>query len=121
MLEDRLPPGCLRLKNGVIYTFLRIPRRKKADTLLGEIHASGSGKISLHTSTCIRTPDSKEKGFSHSIKKEAGSFELIPQRSAFRFSVELEPYEQGYLYISVHGEAVIRHVSVVLEEMKSKM
>ncbi|MFA6928751.1 MAG: hypothetical protein WCT05_00380 [Lentisphaeria bacterium] len=120
VLEGQSRPNRLRLKNGLIYSFLQIPSRNTSATLLGEIHASGSGKISLHTSTCIRTPSSEEKGFSHSIRKEAGSFELSPKQSSFRFSVEVEPYEQGYLYINVHGEAVVNHLSVVLQEMKNE-
>ena len=109
-------PSRLRIKHGVILSFLQLPGRDKAGTLVGEIHASGSGKVSLHTSTCLRPPGCKEKGFSHSIKKEAGTFELTPERSVFRFTVDMEPYEQGYLYISVSGEALISHVSGVFVE-----
>ena len=109
-------PSRLRIKQGVIYSFLKLPGGNKAGTLVGEMHASGSGKVSLNTSTCLRPPGGKENGFSHSIKKEAGTFELTPERSVFRFTVAVEPYEQGYLYINVAGEATISHVSGVLAE-----
>lgn len=109
-------PSRWRIKHGVILSFLQLPGGNKAGTLVGEIHASGSGKVSLHTSTCLRPPGCKEKGFSHSIKKEIGSFDLTPERSVFMFTVAVDPYEQGYLYIGVDGEAFISHVSGVLVE-----
>ncbi len=109
-------PSRLRIKHGVILTFLQLPGKNKAGKLVGEIQAFGSGKVSLSTSTCLRPPGSREKAFSHTIKKEAGVFNLTPERSIFRFTVAIEPYEQGYLYISVSGEAMISHVSGVFVE-----
>ena len=120
VLADGLRPARLRIVNGLIYTFLRIPVRDWAGTLAGELHAAGQGTLSLRTSTCLRPPGSGAKGFSHSIKKEVGPFTLAPEPSAFRFQIPIQPYEQGYLYISVSGTGVLSHVSGVLAEPLEK-
>ncbi len=104
----------------MIYTFLSIPAENQSRTLVGEIHASGSGKLSIRISSCLRPPDSKEKAFSHSIKKEIGPFVLTPEPLRLKFAVDIDPYEQGYLYVRVDGEAFINHISGVLVEKQKK-
>ena len=116
VLESEPRLARLRIKDGLMYSFLSLPGGSKPGKLVGELHASGSGKVALHTSTCLRPPGSKEKGFSHSIKKDAGTFTLTPERSVFKFTVDLAPYEQGYIYINVSDEALISHVSGVFVE-----
>ncbi len=112
---DRDPrPTCLRLKDGSMYSFLSIRPSDQGGKLVGELHASGSGKVSLQTSTCLRPPGSKEQGFSHSIKKNMGSFELTKEPAVFKFGCDFAPYEQGYLYVYVSGEVTISLISGVL-------
>jgi|LSQX01.2.fsa_nt_gb hypothetical protein len=96
-------------------TFLRIPVRNWPGRLVGEIQAAGEGSFNVHTSTCLRPPFCGG-AFSHSIRKEAGPFELTPTLTPFRFEVPIEPYEQGYLYIHVSGTALFSHVSGVLAD-----
>ena len=118
VLDSAPRPVRLWLKGGVIYSYLGLPVGEKAGVLVGEIHASGSGKMALWTSTCLRPPGNKEGAFSHSIRKDAGPFELTRDPAVFRFKIDLAPYEQGYIYINVAGEAVISHVSAVFVEIQ---
>jgi hypothetical protein len=85
--------------------------------LAGEITVSGKGKIKIWLSTCIRNPKGKLKTgpFTHSIKKEIGTFKLTEKPSTYAFSGNLAPYENGYIYISVQGEALIDSLSGVVE------
>jgi len=109
-------PNRLRLEDGIIYSFLDIPSNGKAGRLVGQLHASGRGKLSLWTSSCLRPPSLKRKGFEHAIKTELGSLELTSDPSVFEFARDLAPHEQGYLYIRVSGDAVISHVSGVYSD-----
>jgi len=109
-------PNRLRLKNGLIYSFLNIPSTDRPGTLLGQLRASGHGKLSLWTSTCIRLPSLNPKAFSHDTKRTLGKFELTDAPSALTFTGDLSPYERGYLYIHVSGEVVLSHVSGVYGE-----
>ena len=84
--------------------------------MIGQLRASGQGTLSLWTSTCIRAPSLDRKAFSHEIKKPLGSPELTGAPSVFGFTGDLAPYERGYLYIRVSGEAVLSHVSAVYNE-----
>jgi len=117
-LDGEPRPPRLRIANGVLYSFLQIPARDTPGLLVGEIHAAGEGRVTLWTSTCIRTPAPGVDGrpFSHDIRKDAGPFKLAPDPSRFRFAVPLDPYEQGYLYLNVAGEAALSHVSAVLTD-----
>lgn len=125
ILDDGAQPVRLRIKQGIAYTFLQLPARDVAGTLIGEIHASGQGTLKLSTSTCLRPPTqpAPAKPFEHSLKKETETFTLLPELTVFRFTIPLEPYETGYLYIHVYGEAVIHHVSgvAVSTEPKQRM
>jgi len=111
-------PNRLRLRNGLIYSFLDIPSTGDAGTLTGQLRASGRGKLSLWTSTCIRPPSLKRKAFSHAIKTELGSSELTSAPSVFEFARDLAPYEGGYLYIHASGDATLDHVSGVYRERR---
>lgn len=82
--------------------------------MIGELRASGQGKLSLWTSTCIRPPSLNPQAFSHEIKKDLGALDLADEPAVFDFKSDLAAHEQGYLYIQVSGEAVISHVSGVL-------
>ena len=116
VLDAEPKPVRLRLKKGLAYAFLQLPARGTPGALAGEIHAAGQGTLRLSTSTCLRPPGGPAKPFSHSIKKEAGPFQLSQEPAVFKFTIPLEPYETGYLYIHVAGEAVISHVSGVAVE-----
>lgn len=106
-------PNRLRLKNGVIYTFLRLASTEKGGKLLVKIITYGKGEMSASTSTCVRPPVLQEKKFSHSIKKNKGPFKLTPTPATFKFEIDMAPYEVGYLYINVSGEATLDYVSAV--------
>lgn len=109
-------PNRLRLRDGLIYSFLDIPPTSSPGTLVGQLRASGRGTLSLWTGTCIRPPSLRSKAFSHAIRTELGSFELTSDPTVFEFARDLAPYEQGYLYIRVSGDAVLSHVSGVYSD-----
>jgi hypothetical protein len=111
----------LRLKNGLIYSFLDIPSTDSHGTLTGQASVSGQGTLSLWTSTCVRPPSLKAQAFSHDTKAPLGTFELTNASSTLTFMRDFAPYERGYVYIRVSGEAVLSHVSGVYSETQESV
>lgn len=118
VIDDGPGPNRIRLKDGLIYTFLKIPKKETPGKLIGQLEASGTGVISVWLSTCERPPGCKAKGFSHSTRKNAAPFELSESPQEFKFVFDIAPFEQGYMYIKANGEATLRHVSAVLKDTK---
>lgn len=118
VINESPGPNQIRLKNGLMFTFLAIPKDDAPRELVGQLNASGTGKVSVRLSTCVRPPSIKGQPFSHTISKEKPPFELSETSKEFKFQFNIAPYEQGYLYISAKGAAELRHVSVALAERK---
>lgn len=114
VLEGR--KNTVRIKNGPIYSYLRIPSEDAGTrrTLSGEVRARGEGTLGVRLSTAIIPPGSGLR-FSHDIQNRFGPVELGSEPASHRFIYELEPHEVGYIYVSVRGESLIEHVSVVLD------
>lgn len=106
----------LRLKGGTIYSWMQIPTDGAGEPrpLHGEIRASGEGALNIRLSTKVIPPDSGLR-FSHDERTRFGPFELGEEPASYKFSYTLEPHEVGYLYISTGGEALIEHMSAVLD------
>lgn len=96
--------------NDLLYTFMRVPRSENPNLINGEVVASGEGEITLWTSTCVRKPDDAP-AFAHEIKHDVGSYKLTDKPESLPFAFELAPYENGYLYARVKGDAVIYSVN----------
>ncbi len=101
------PSNSVRLKDGAVYTCLRIPPESRAgqSILIHEIIVSGSGEISAGMR--VTGPESRIES--------AGSANLSEDPAAFLFRQELNPHEYGYFYVLADGEAFIKHVSVSVE------
>ncbi len=106
----------LRVKNGPIYSYLRIPSEGADEPrkVSGEIRALGDGTMGVRLSTAVIPPGSGLR-FSHDIQNRFGPFELGSEPAPYRFQYELDAHEVGYIYISVSGEALISNISVVLD------
>ncbi|MDX9868600.1 MAG: DUF4838 domain-containing protein [Kiritimatiellia bacterium] len=102
----------VELRGGVLYGFLQVPLSGKAGRIAGTVTASGSGKLNVWLSSCIRKPGDGKRGFGHEIRHDAGSRELSETRGALTFTVDLAPYETGYLYLGASDRAVIDSVAV---------
>ncbi|MFA7096390.1 MAG: DUF4838 domain-containing protein [Gammaproteobacteria bacterium] len=102
----------VELRNGLLYGFLNVPLTEKAGRLIGTAHASGSGKLDAWISSCIRKPGDDKLGFGHEIRHVAGSWTLQEKSSALTFTVDLAPYEAGYLYLGASDNALIESVAV---------
>jgi len=93
-----------------LYTGMNIPLSGQGQAINGEITLSGSGKLWVWASTCIRKPDDK-RGFGHELKHEAGPYDITEKPAAHRFKFDLAPYETGSLYFRVRGKALIDSIS----------
>jgi len=94
----------------LIYTYMSVPSSERGNVISGEIVASGKGKLTIWASTCVRKPDDT-RGFGHEIKHEVGTFDLPETPAPLQFKFDLDPYEVGYLYFRVAGNALIDCVS----------
>jgi hypothetical protein len=93
-----------------LYTYMSVPVSEKSNAVNGEIAVSGKGKLTIWVSTCIRKPDDK-RGFGHELKHEIGTFDLTENQVTLPFTFELAPYENGYIYFRVAGNALIDCIS----------
>ena len=99
-----------------LYTGMNIPLSGQGHSISGEITLSGSGKLLVWASTCIRKPGDK-RGFGHEIKHEAGTYDITGKPAAHRFKFDLAPYETGSLYFRVRGKALIDCISATRTEL----
>ncbi len=113
----RGPANSLRLKNGTIYSFMRIPPELASRPLMikGEISAQGDGEMWVRMSTSVIPPGSGKR-FSHDRREDLERWGLEEKPGPYQFEYVIDPYEQGYIYVYVSGEAVINNVSAVLTE-----
>jgi hypothetical protein len=108
----------VRLKDGVIYTYLSLSGQACAGQLLTELHAAGTGTISIRVSLFPGIPDHKAKAAAgHKVKETTEPLALAAEPAVYRHAFGLDPHETGYLYISAQGEAIISHVSGVFVGM----
>jgi len=98
------------IQGGLIYAYMQVPSSEKGNLISGTLMVSGKGRLKAWVSSCIRKPDDK-RGFGHEIRHELGSWELTEKPEPKSFKLELAPYETGYLYVGVSGQALIDCIS----------
>jgi hypothetical protein len=100
----------LKLTSGVIYSWMQRSWTAPAEELEGEITASGSGKLKIQLSTCIKK-DARQP-FSHSKRTVVGEFAMGKEAKTFKFKYKLEAGEVGYIYVyAVDGSVIISRIS----------
>ena len=97
----------VELQGGLIYGYMQVPLSEKGTLITGIVTASGKGQLKAWASTCIRKPDEGKRGFGHEIRHELGAWELTERPEPLPFTLELAPYETGYLYVGAGGTARI--------------
>jgi hypothetical protein len=116
VVESNQHANKLLLKNGVIYQLLRIQPEEKKRVLMGNVNASGKGQLTIKTRTFFRKPTGAFGSLppTKARIKEIGIFDLTEKSSIFNFKAKFAPYEIGYIYIYVKGEALINNINGVI-------
>ncbi len=112
-LATLIPGKCNRNRvelKDLMYSYMTVPRSVCATEVIGEIVASGKGKLTIWTSTCVRAPGDT-RGFGHEIKHETAPWQITETPKACPFRFEFVPYESGYINIRVSGSAIIECIN----------
>ncbi len=118
LIEGKNNKNSIEFKNGNLWAWWSfVPNNDAGHVINGEIMASGKGQFKGLMKSCVRKPDDK-RPYVDEIKHAIGPFDLGAEPKAYKFSLELAPYENmGYLSFTA-DDAVLDYVSGALEEKK---
>lgn len=108
--------NAVKVEGGYLMRWIGLGNSPDKQTFSGELKVKGTGWIESWFSGCSRKPGDP-KPFGHEIRRQLIKTNLNGQDQVLKFSVEIGPYEQGYIYVSAK-DAVVESVKANLDPIK---